>query len=255
MKYWIAAGLTFAGGMALSTALYGEGAVGMVGLIGVPGLLVTLFLAPALSSGRPGSLGRVGAWAAVLLAVGLLLLFAVAPMYALLLEFLAMLLLSIGWPLAASAALLMAIASVRAEKARGAARSDAPARAGGTPARASGGVLGGTSGGVLGGARVWGRMAWTWLLALAATYGFGLTHFDDDMQDVKDSVCRVTFEPAAAGHEGGQTFLPLSDTSCGADTVPGFVNPLLAVLASLLVVCLAGYGGARLRSGRPRPAA
>ncbi|MEV5576146.1 hypothetical protein AB0L06_39460 [Spirillospora sp. NPDC052269] len=224
MKYWIAAGLTLAGGVVLSAALYGEGATGMVSLIGVPGLLVALFAAPALSSRRPGELGRVAAGAAVLLVVGLLLLVAVAPEYTLLLALLGALLLMIGWPLAASAACLMAVASVRAGRARNV-------------------------------ARVWARMAWTWLLALAATYGFGLAHFDDDMLDAKDGVCRITSETASVGHEGGQSLLPLSDTSCGADTVPGFVNPLLTVLTALVVLCLAGYGATRLRASRPSPAA
>ncbi|MFC5181421.1 hypothetical protein [Actinomadura harenae] len=223
MRYWIAAGLTFAGGVALSAALEGEGAVNMVGLVGVPGLLLALFAAPALSSARPGDLGRVAAGGSVLLLVGLLLLFAVSPRWALFLALLGALALTLGWPLAASAACVMAVGSVRAVRARN-------------------------------GPRVWSRMTWTWLLALAATYGFGLTHFDDAMQDVKDRVCRATPDGAVPNHDGGQSLLPLSDTSCGADTVPGYVNPLLAVLAALVVVCVAGYGSARLRAGRPRPA-
>ncbi|GAA4604813.1 hypothetical protein GCM10023195_16500 [Actinoallomurus liliacearum] len=68
------------------------------------------------------------------------------------------------------------------------------------------------------------------------------------MVDVQDRVCRFASlgglswgvyaeeNPSplrrhpSTGHTGGQSLLPLSDTSCGADTVPGFVNPLLAVL-------------------------
>ncbi|RFU37826.1 hypothetical protein DZF91_30865 [Actinomadura logoneensis] len=229
MKYLIAAALTFAGGALLSFVAFGEAAFSLLGLVGVPGLLVLLFLVPALSSGRSAELGRIGLGAALLVVVGVSLLAAFAPKYAVLLALVAGFGLLAGWPLAASAALLMAVASVRAGRSRAAA---AP-----------------------GGARVWSRMAWTSVLALAATYGFGLSHLDDDMRDVKDRVCRYTSEGASAGHTGGQSLLPLSDTTCGPDTVPGFVNPLLVVLATLLVLCVGAYCGARLRTRTPRPAA
>ncbi|MEV4257607.1 hypothetical protein AB0J52_30990 [Spirillospora sp. NPDC049652] len=229
MKYWITAGVVFAGGTALSFATNGEAAFSLVGVALVPSLLVTLFLAPALSSARSAELGKVGLGAVFLLVVGVLLLVVVAPKYAVLLALLGVLALTFGWPMAASAAAVMVVASVRAGRSRAAA---AP-----------------------GGARVWSRMAWTSVLALAATYGFGLSHLDDDMMDVKDRVCRYTAENASTGHRGGQSLLPLSDTSCGADTVPGYVNPALAVLASLLVLCLAAYFGARLRTRHPRQTA
>ncbi|MFC4909788.1 hypothetical protein [Actinomadura gamaensis] len=228
MKYWIAAGLTFAGGAALSSAVYGEGAVNTIALAGVPGLLAALFLAPMLSSGRSRDLARAGIGAVAVLVVLVTLLAAADSRYLALGALLGILLLSTGWPLAASAAALMVVASVRA----GRSRVTAP--------------------------RTFARMSWTWTLALAATYGYGLDHFDADMADVKDGVCRVTpgFSEAWSGRGGGgQSLLPLSDTTCGADTVPGFVNPLLAVLTALLVACLAGYGGARLRASRTPPAA
>ncbi|WP_026414961.1 hypothetical protein [Actinomadura oligospora] len=224
MKYWIAAGATLAGGAALSSVMNGaEGTFSMI-TFGIPALLVALLVVQALSSTRPA----VVAGGAGLLVAGLLVLAAFELKFVLLLALLGMLGLMVGWPVVASAACLMVVASVR-------------------------------SGRVRQGSRVWSRMAWTWALALAATYGFGLSHFYDDVLDLKDGGCRFTSEVGAAGyaggHEGGQSLVPLSDTTCGADTVPGFVNPLLALLAALAVACLAGYAATRLRTARPRPSA
>ncbi|MCP2336385.1 hypothetical protein [Actinomadura rupiterrae] len=276
MKYWIAAGLTLAGALALSSAVQGEGAVGLAVLAGVPGLLAALFVVPLASAGRSRDLACAGLMAAAVLGVLVTLLVASDSRYLALGALLAGFALVAGWPVAASAACLMVIATFRAARSEPRAGTRSEPRAG-----TRGGTRSGTRGGTLEASamrpaglswvgfgvswvpawaarpRAWGRMVWTSSLALAATYGFGLSHFDKGMSDVKDSVCRVTLGAADApsGPGGGQSLLPLSDTTCGLDTVPGFVNPLLGALVALLVACLAGYGGARLRASRPRPAA
>ncbi|WP_344950866.1 hypothetical protein [Actinomadura miaoliensis] len=222
-KHVVAAAVALVGGMALAFTANGEGAFAILSLVGVPALLVALFVLPLRSSLSPRDLRRVGWGAAAVLSGGLLLLAAAAPKFAVLLVLLAALYLMIAWPVAVSSAGVMAVAAVRSGLSAG------------PTAR-----------------RTWGRMSWTWLLALVATYGYGFSHFDDAMGDVKDRVCRFDPSGGQPGHSGGQSLLPLSDTTCGADTVPGFVNPLLAVLAALLTVCVAGYVAIRLR---PRAAA
>ncbi|WP_214410365.1 hypothetical protein [Sphaerisporangium fuscum] len=220
----LAAALTLTGGAALAFAAYGEGAFNSLLLVGVPGLLVALFVLPSRSAARSRARRRLGRWAGALVGGGLLLLAVTTPKFAVPALFIAAMYLVIGWPLAASAACVMAAAAVRSMSAAG---PPAPRR-------------------------TWARLSWTWLLGLVAAYGYGLSHFDDAMADVKDRVCRVDPSAGLAGHGGGQSLLPLGDTSCGADTVPGFVNPLLAVLAVLLAVSVTGYARARLR-GRERP--
>lgn len=219
-KHAVAAAVTFLGGVALAFAANGEGAFNTLFLVGAPGLLAALFVLPLRSAARPGDLRRIGWSAAAVLGGGLLLLAVTAPKFALLPVLVVGLGLILGWPLAASGACLMAIAAVRS--------GISPERG---PAQTS------------------ARSSWAWLLALAATYGYGLTHLDDGMLDVKDRVCRAsTPSGGQVGHSGGQSLLPLSDTSCGADTVPGFVNPLLAILAALLALSVAGHIPARRRA-------
>ncbi|MFF4778701.1 hypothetical protein ACFY05_38345 [Microtetraspora fusca] len=219
VKRAAAAAVMLVGGMALAFAAYGEGALNVLFLVVVPGLLVAVFVLPIRSAVRHRGLRRTGWWAAVLPGGALLLLAAFAPRLALLPVLAAALFLILGWPLTATAACVMAVAAVRSLR----------------------------SSGPTAGRRTWARLSWTWLLGLLATFGYGLTRLDAEMVDVKDRVCR--FDPSRpAGPRGGQSLLPLSDTSCGADTVPGFVNPLLAVLAALLLVCVAGYIRARRRA-------
>ncbi|WP_433355939.1 hypothetical protein ACQP25_18385 [Microtetraspora malaysiensis] len=187
----------------------------------VLGLLVVAVVLPLRSSVRHRARRRIGWWAAALLGGGLLLLAAIAPRIALLPVLCVALILIFGWPLTATAACVMAVAAVRS------------GRSSGLTAR-----------------RTWARLSLTWLLGLAATYGYGLTRLDAEMVDIKDRVCRYDASGGAAGSGGEQSLLPLSDTLCGADTVPGFVNPLLAVLAVLLAVSVAGYTWARRRARR-----
>ncbi|WP_433225463.1 hypothetical protein [Microtetraspora malaysiensis] len=221
VKRAAAAAVTLVGGMALAFAAFGEGALNSLFLIVVPGLLVAVFVLPIWSAVRPGGRRRIGWWAAALLGVGLLLLAVIEPRYALLPVLAAALFLILGWPLTATAACVMAVVAVRS------------VRSSGLTAR-----------------RTWARLSWAWLLGLLATYGYGLTRLDAGMVDVKDRVCRFDYDASggAAGSGGEQSLLPLSDTLCGADTVPGFVNPLLAVLAVLLAVSVAGYIRARRRA-------
>ncbi|GAA4604807.1 hypothetical protein GCM10023195_16480 [Actinoallomurus liliacearum] len=216
-KQAVAAAVTVAAGMALAFAAYGEGAFNLLFVVGVPGLLVALFVLPLWAAARPGDLRRMGWWAAAVLGGGLLLLTVTAPKFALLVLGDA-LLLTLGWPLATSAACLMAVAAVRSALSQG--------------PRA---------------ARTWARSSWAGLLSVVATYGYGLSHLDDGMTD-KDRVCRFAPSGVRTGHNGGQSLLPLSDTTCGPDTVPAFVNPILAVLTVLLALSLAAHVAVRLKA-------
>ncbi|PZG52080.1 hypothetical protein C1I98_07600 [Spongiactinospora gelatinilytica] len=219
MEHVVAAAGALIGGTVVSVVTSGEGALGFVSLVVVPGLLIALFVVPWLSAARPGGPRRAGLWAAVVLGGGSLLPAVIAPKFALLPVFIAALYLTIAGPPALSGACVAAIAAVRSMCPR----------------------------------RMWARWSWTWLLGAVATYGYGLTHFNDGMLDVKDGVCRVTPSGERVTSRGTQTLLPLGDTSCGADTVPGFVNPLLAVLAVLLAVSATGCITARVRTERRRP--
>ncbi|MFG2004090.1 hypothetical protein ACGFNU_33520 [Spirillospora sp. NPDC048911] len=220
MKHVVAAAVTLLGGVALAYAAYGEGAFNILYLVGVPGALIALFVLPLRSEPRPGGLRWIGWSVTAVLTAGLAIVAATAPEFALLLALIGTLYLLIGWPLAISGACVMAVAAVRSGLAPG-------------PAAAR---------------RMWARLSWTLLLCVVAAYGYGFSHLDDAMADVKDRVCRSDASGGQVKPGGGQSLLPLSDTSCGADTVPGFVNPLLALLAGLLVVCVAGHLTARLRT-------
>ncbi|MGI5487940.1 hypothetical protein [Microtetraspora malaysiensis] len=221
VKRAAAVAVTLVGGMALAFAVFGEGALNSLFLVVVPGLLVAVFVLPIWSAARNGGRRRIGWWAAAVLGGGLLLLAVIAPRIALLPVLAAALFLILGWPLTATAACVMAVVAVRSVWSSG-----------------------------LTARRTWARLSWAWLLGLAATYGYGLTRLDAEMVDIKDRVCRYDASGGAAGSGGEQSLLPLSDTLCGADTVPGFVNPLLAVLAVLLAVSVAGYTWARRRARR-----
>ncbi|GAA2411981.1 hypothetical protein GCM10010191_21650 [Actinomadura vinacea] len=216
MRYAAAAAAVLFGGTALAVATSGEGVLSGMYMVGMPGLLVALFVVP-LRSAQPHSRRRIAGWAAAVAGGGLLLLAAAVPEGALLLVILAALYLLIGWPWVACAACVTAAAAARSALLPG-------------PEAAR---------------RTWARLSWTWLLGAVATYGYGAGHLNDGMLDVKEKVCRFDSSGGQVGASGGQSLLPLSDTSCGTDTVPGIVNPLLAVLVGLLAVCVTGYVKAR----------
>ncbi|MFB4274240.1 hypothetical protein ACBJ59_03005 [Nonomuraea sp. MTCD27] len=224
VEHVAAIAVTLLGGTVVAFAAYDGNAISFVSLVVVPALLVALFVLPLLSVARPRGPRRSGWRAAAVLGGGLLLLAAITPKFALLLVLIAVLYLTIGWPLAASAACVAAVAAVRSALSPGPATSP----------------------------RTWGRMSWTWLLSAVATYGYGLTHLNDYMLDVKDGICRVIPSGEQAEPGGTQTLLPLSDSLCGADTVPGFVNPLLAALAGLLAASATMYVVARCSASRAR---
>jgi hypothetical protein len=219
MKY-AAVAIALVGAMALAFASYGEGAFSLIPMIGLPGLLIALFVLPLRSAARPGDGRRVGRWIAAVPAVGLLLLAVTAPKAALLPAFIALQFVLIGWPFATVGAVVMAALAVRS----GLTPEPMAAR------------------------RTWARLSWTWSLGIVATYSYGLRQFDTRMADIKDRVCRFDASGGGTVAHGGQSLLPLSDTSCGADTVPVWVDPLLAILAALLAVCVAGYVRARWRA-------
>jgi hypothetical protein len=212
VKPWVAISLVVGGGAALAFASFGEGAFGVLGLVGVPALLVALFVVPLLTAERPVDWRRIGLWGTAALALGWALLAVVDLKMAALPLIFAVLLLVFGWPFAVSGACVVAVAAVRSS-----------------------------------GRRMWGRLTWAALLGLVGTYGYGLNHMDDGLTDLKDKACRYAPSEGLTGDwtSGKQSLLPLSDTSCGADAVPGFVNPLLVVLAVLLVVSVAGYARTR----------
>ncbi|MCO5996012.1 hypothetical protein [Actinoallomurus rhizosphaericola] len=222
-KQAVAAAVTAAVGTALAFAAYGEGAFNTLLLVGAPSLLVTLFAVQVRSTARAGALRRAGWWAAAVLGGGLLLLAVTAPKFVLLPALIAAFSLALGWPLATSAACLMAVAAVRSGL------SSAPRAA-----------------------LTWGRSSWAVLLAVVATYGYGLSHLDEGMADVKDRVCRFDPSGGAMRHGGGRSLLPLHDTSCGTDTVPAFVNPFLATLTVLLAASVAAHLTARFKARRTR---
>jgi hypothetical protein len=215
VKPWVAISLVVGGGAALAFVSFGEGAFGVLGLVGVPVLLAALFVVPLLTAERPVDWRRIGLWGGAAAGLGWALL-AVADlkMAALPLIF-ALLLLVFGWPFAVSGACVVAATAVRSS-----------------------------------GRRRWGRPAWASALGLVGTYGYGLNHIDNGLTDIKDKTCRYAPSEGFTGEwtPGRQSLLPLSDTSCGADTVPWFVNPLLAVLAVLLVLSVASHARTRRKA-------
>ncbi|MFD0852402.1 hypothetical protein ACFQ07_09225, partial [Actinomadura adrarensis] len=177
-----------------------------------------LFVVPLRTAERPVDWRRIGLWTGAVLVAGWALLAANDLKMAALPLIFAWFYLVLGWPFAVSGAAVMAVTAVRASG-RGMWERLAWERL------------------------AWGRLAWASALGLAGTYGYGLNRLDNGLTDVKDKVCR--HEPSE-GFTGGwtpgnQSLLPLSDTSCGADTVPWFVNPVLVVLAVVLVAGVVGY--------------
>jgi len=187
----------------------------------VPLLMVTLAVLLPLRAWRPGTFGRLRWW--VLGVAGAALMYALVtdPVSLLAGIFLLVFVVLIAWPLTATAAALVLALAVRSGL-----------RPGAEAARAT-----------------WVRLSWTWLLASISLYGFGLTSAKGAFALDPDDTCRSWGHYDPGGHT---SLLPLSDTTCGAEAVPGFVNPLLAALAGLLMICVVGAVAARVRQGRAR---
>ena len=79
------------------------------------------------------------------------------------------------------------------------------------------------------------------LLTLAAAltaisaYGYGLSETTFGLFTDIDDACAISRSGASPADGGSQSMWPLTDTTCGADLVPSFVNPLVVGSAVLFV--------------------
>ncbi|MGK5557035.1 hypothetical protein ACSNOI_36040 [Actinomadura kijaniata] len=88
----------------------------------------------------------------------------------------------------------------------------------------------------------WLRLCLTWLWALVAVYGYGISG---------SSIVRGTSPSCASGDSGRSvSFLPLHDVACGNDSVPGWVD--LALFTFLLLLAVSAVGAIRAGTVRNR---
>jgi hypothetical protein len=128
--------------------------------------------------------------------------------------FVVLALVMVGWPLLALVAVVLAGLGIAA--------------LGGDQVEADGDELPGWWR-VLTGRAVWRLMSGA-LVAASAAYGYGLSRTTFLVLTDADDRCSIVgstgdWQPAT------QTWWPLRDTTCGADLVPGFVNPAVGVAA------------------------
>ncbi|MFC4585713.1 hypothetical protein [Sphaerisporangium corydalis] len=110
---------------------------------------------------------------------------------------------------------------------------------------------------LLGERRAAGRAGWTLAAAAACTavtaYAYGLrTTTAGAWTDPDDRCALASPGTYAYGHRGpaggSQSMWPLHDTTCGADLVPGFVNPLVTGAVLLFAVLVVYMTATRIRS-------
>ncbi|RKS72127.1 hypothetical protein BZB76_4944 [Actinomadura pelletieri DSM 43383] len=183
-------------------------------------LVVALAVLLPLRAWRPTAFGRLRWWVLGIVGGGLVTTLIVDPLGVLVTLFLTALLMIVAWPVVALAAVATGVWAVRSG-----------IRPGQAAARAT-----------------WVRLVLTWFLALLALYGYGLMNTRTIEKDPGDA-CR--FSATGYQPDGSMSLLPLSDTTCGADSVPGFVNPLLMLLTALLVICVIGAVASHLQPDKP----
>ncbi|MFC4049781.1 hypothetical protein ACFOY4_08825 [Actinomadura syzygii] len=192
---------------------FGGGPIALTLLV----LLVALAVLLPLRAWRPAAFGRLRWWVLGIMGGGLLAALIADPVEMLKMLVLMVFLTIIAWPVVALGAVATGVMAVRSGL-----------RPGRAAARAT-----------------WTRLVWTWLLALVALYGYGVMSTKAMWGKDPGDACRFT--GTGTRPDGSLSMLPLSDTTCGADSVPGFVNPLLALLTILLVVCTIGAVASRLQ--------
>jgi hypothetical protein len=189
----------------------------------VPLLMVALAVVLPLRAWRPELIGGLRWWLLGVLAAVLVVALVSDPVGLLAGVLMAVFLTLFAWPLVGVGAAVAGALAVRSGL-----------RPGPAAARAT-----------------WARLVWTWLLAAVSLYGYGAMRVDGAFVLDPEDTCRYVtdgrYDPG-----GRASLFPLSDTTCGSEAVPAFVNPLLVVLAGLMVICLVGAVGARVRDGRAR---
>ncbi|MBO2446487.1 hypothetical protein J4573_05260 [Actinomadura barringtoniae] len=190
-------------------------------VVGTLLLMVVLAVLLPLRAVRPGLLGRLRWWVLGVIAAALVFAGATDPRGLLAGVFLAVFVTLVAWPVVGVGAVVVGALAVRSGL-----------KPGPEAARAT-----------------WVRLSWTWLLAAISVYGYGLTRAKGTFALDPGDSCRFggSYDP-----DGHTSLLPLSDTTCGSEAVPGFVNPLLAVLVGLVVICAVGAVAAAARQGRAR---
>ncbi|RFS84622.1 hypothetical protein D0T12_13815 [Actinomadura spongiicola] len=184
-------------------------------------LVVALAVLLPLRAWRPTAFGRLRWWVLGIVGGGLVTTLVVDPIGVLGALLLTALLMIVAWPVVALAAVATGVWAVRSGL-----------RPGQAAARTT-----------------WVRLVWTWLLALVALYSYGV--MSTTTAEAKDPGDACRFSGTGYRPDVSTSLQPLSDTTCGADSVPGFVNPLLLVLTALLAVCIVGAVASHLQRDKP----